>query len=100
MDKKELAKQICEMEKTIETARNKRNITTIIIFALVFFLISYLYIKPAELFDIFTTAVVSLIAATVHFLINAAVFGSLDEKSESERKMIKKMKEQLDNTTL
>ena len=100
MDKKELAKQIYEMEKKAENAQTKRNIITIAIFALVFFLIFCLAEKPTGIYDVLGTAVLSLMVATAHVVINAGIFGRLYEISESERKTIKALREQLDNTTL
>jgi hypothetical protein len=100
MDKNELAKQIYETEKAIEASRNRRNTITIAIFALVFFLIFYLDEKPTGVYEILGTAAVSFVASAFHFLINAAVFGALHEKNETERKTINRIKEQLDNTKL
>lgn len=100
MNKNELAKQIREAEKTMESARNKRNAITISIFALVFFLIFCLCDKPDGVGEILGTVVVSFAASAAHFLINAAVFGALYEKNTTDRQIIKKMQEQLNNTNL
>ena len=49
---------------------------------------------------LFFTAVLSLMVATAHVVINAGIFGRLYEIGESERKTINALREQLDNTTL
>lgn len=96
MDKDELRKQICKMEKQVEIARRKRNAITITAFAIVFFLIFYLDERPDGFWDVIGCIAVAIIMAGLHFLINAAVFGGLYIQTESERKLLEQLKKELE----
>lgn len=100
MDKNQLRKQIIETEKKIESARLKRALITIAVFALVFFCIFCLVAKPVGVRKILGTAAVSIVVSAFHFYINSIVFVTLFQRSETERKIIEEMQKQLDDTTL
>lgn len=98
MDKNELQRQICEMERQAEADQKKRNIITIVAFAVIFFLMFYFDEKPSGIDDVIGMTVASFMASAFYFGINGAVFGWLYEKNESDRRMIGILKKQLSET--
>lgn len=94
MDRKELYKQLSEMEKKVESARTKRAIKTIMAFAVAIFLILYFTGRPTG-FEILGDFLAAIFLAGILFLINAIIFGQLFRVSESERIMLENLKKKL-----
>lgn len=94
MDKKELYKLLVIKENQFEKAKERRNSITILAFAAVFFVFLCIAEKPTGLEYIYA-AFAAIVIAAIHFLINAAVFGWLSLKSESERRILDDLKKQL-----
>ena len=94
MDKNKIWKRRYELEQKFEKAKTKRNIMTILGFAIVYFIAFYWDEQPVGL-EILGVLVVSIVASGIHFLVNAAVFGALLRKSEDERKMLEDIDKQL-----
>lgn len=98
MDKKEeyrkLWLQIKETEKKIERAKLKRNVTTILCFAVVYFVIFYIQRDP-EGWDILGEALTAIIVSGIHFLANAIIFSQLVHIGDSETKHLEALEKQL-----
>lgn len=94
MDKNELRKRRCELEKQVESARTKRTIKTILAFSVAYFIVFCLDEKPVGL-EILGVLVSSIVAAGIHFWVNAMVFGALFRRGEDERKMLEDIDKQL-----
>ena len=94
MDRDKLLERICETEKQMEKGQRKRNAIVIAIFTVIFFLIFYYDERPTGL-NIIGAIIPSFIFAFLHFGINAAIFGWLYEKNESDRKYLEHLKKQL-----
>lgn len=95
MDKDELIKRIQELEKQIEIQQRKRSAITIAAFTVVFSLLFYLDEKPDGFGDAIGLLVSAFFASGLYFGINAAIFGSLYEKSESDRRFLEQLKKEL-----
>jgi hypothetical protein len=94
MDKKELYKLLVIKEKQFEKAKEKRNVITILAFAIVFFVLLCIADKPTGLEYIYA-AFAAIVIAAIHFLINGFVFSTLFQASESERAALDYMRKQL-----
>ncbi len=86
MDRNDLWKLLCEREKQVEAARAKRAITTILAFAVVYFLIFYFINTPTEFLDIVGELLAAIFIAGVHFWSNAIIFSTLCKKTTKKIK--------------
>ena len=94
MDKNELHKHLSEMDAKFEKAKEKRAIKTILVFAIVFFLILCWVEEPSGI-EFVWTAVSAVVLAGIHFVVNAAVFGWLALQGESERRYLEDLRKKL-----
>ena len=94
MDKKELYKLLVTREAQFKKAKERRTIKTILAFAIVFFLLLCLVEEPTGI-EFVWAAVSAVIVAGIHFVVNAAAFGWLSMKSETERKILDDLRKQL-----
>ena len=81
-------------EAKVEKARNKRTIKTILFFSAIYFVAFYLLDKPDGL-DILWSCLGSVVIGGLHFFVNAFVFSTLINKSESENKSVEQIKNRI-----
>lgn len=94
MDKKDLYQLLVTKEAQFEKAKERRAIKTIVAFAVIFFLLLCWVEEPTGI-EFIWAAVLAVVMAGVYFVVNAAVFGWLSLKSESERKYLEQLRKQL-----
>lgn len=94
MDKNELWKHYLELDRRFEANKTKRAVKTILAFAVAFFVIFYSTDRPTG-FEIIATAIVSIVMAGIHFLVNGLIFGQLVSVSNAENKILEDMKKKL-----
>jgi hypothetical protein len=94
MDKNELRNHYYELERRFEANKAKRAVKTILAFAVAFFVIFYSTDRPTGL-EIIGAAVVSIVMAGIHFLVNGLIFSQLISVSNAENKILENMKKKL-----
>ena len=94
MDKNELYRLLIEKDKEFEKAKRKRFRKTVLAYSIAFFLLFCYLNKPSGL-DFLGYAVISVLVAVVHVIINAPVFHYLVLQSEAERKYLEDLRKQL-----
>ena len=72
-----------QLDKQFESAKMKRNILTILGFAVVFFWILCQIMSPFG-WDVLKAVVFALIWSGIHFFVNACIFGPLAAKGRDE----------------
>ena len=102
MDKKEstraeidrLYRLYYQLDEEFESAKMKRNILTILGFAVVFFWILWQLMSPSG-WDILKAAVLALIWSGIHFFVNACIFGPLASKGRDEGDRLRDIKKKI-----
>ena len=94
MDKNELYRLLVTKDAEFEKAKQKRAIKTILAFALVFFLILCWVENPSGI-EYVWAAIVAIIMAAIHLVVNAPIFHYLVLKGEAERKYLEELRRQL-----
>lgn len=83
-----------ELDKKYEAAKGRRAITSILVFAVAYFVFFWIVDRPVGL-DILGTAVAAIFIGGVHFWINTLIFSQLFRLSESENRTLESIRKQL-----
>lgn len=94
MNKNELYRLIAEKDAEFEKAKEKRTIKTILAFAVVFFLILCWVEDPSGI-EFVWAAILAIVMAVIHLLVNAPIFHYLVLQGEAERKYLEELRRQL-----
>lgn len=94
MTKNELIRLRRQKDQEFEDSKTKRNIMTILSFAVLYFIVFYIDEKPAGL-EMLGTAVVAIFMGGIHFFVNSLIFGQLFQKAENERKALEHLDSQI-----
>ena len=95
--KNELWQLYRQREKEFESAKLKRTVLTILGFTVAYFCVFYIQRQPAG-WEIAGEFILALFVAGLHFIVNAAVFGTLVQKGETERKILEDIKKEMDES--
>ena len=94
VEKNELCRLLAQKEKEFENAKTRRMIITILVFSAVFFLVLYSAESPTGL-EIIGVALASIFLAGLYFFLNAIVFSTLFQKSETEKKVLEFLRKKI-----
>ena len=83
-----------QLDKQFEDAKMKRNILTILGFAVVFFWILCQRMTPSG-WDILKVTVLALVWSGIHFFVNACIFGPLANKGRDEENRLKDIRKRI-----
>lgn len=95
MDKNELLKLYYQKDKEFEAAKGKRTILTILLFAVVYFVVMYALTKPADWKGVCGNLLASIFIAGIHFWFNSIIFLTLFNKSDAETKTLQDIKKRI-----
>ena len=94
MDKNELYRLIAEKDAEFEKAKGKRFRKTVLAYSIVFFLLFCYLNKPSGL-DFIGYALLSVLVAVVHVIVNTPVFNYLVLQGEAERRYLEDLRKKL-----